>query len=826
MAEDRPRRRHTNCRSLVVEAERLRHVVIVSIVSEELLRSLPLEEIEEQLRTYFSTSATFGPRMKITGITSGWSGSELFLLFPDFEEATTSEIPEKCLLKVTRTGSQNKRNGESLTEKEIEERDGYLRKNHNNEVRWLRHFNKNKQDDFKTIPMYASNFMNDENQLGYIVMQFVEGCGYADLETIPQSVIIETLKALAKLQALSLPESEEKTIYERPIMGIYDLTEVNLRNHKEKFLKLKSESDFCADLIEEVLTVIDEMTPDFLRFFDEYPYREGMRDVVCHGDMYAGNTLYKREAPHEFIAIIDLQSLCLSNGVIDFLHYITESLPYGDDRHSKEFVYMGIFYDFVCQEFTNDNIPYTYQQLEECYKQQLPMAKLDWCLYLLEEKNSPSYENKTVEFRRKLEDSVVSMMKDIIKSSLLGMAQTPMTPEEVLELLPLEDIEKQFQTYFSTKSTFGPQLRLTGFESGLSGAKLFSLYPDWQNEPSDELPEMCLVKVYRVESLKDNRQYATPEERFAARRCLGQYHNNEVKWLRFFAEKKINTFNKVQIYASELIDGEVELGYIVMQYIEDCHFSNGGDVPGAVFTETLRALAKLQAVPLSDAEKAKAYRPAIWWLYHLTPKELRMIRNKFFERRTTNNWEDLIDKVIAAIDEMTPDFVQFFDQYPENAGMSNVLCHADLSIRNTLFKTEPPHEFIGIIDYQTLCVSNGALDILKYLTEFSPRGEDFFENLSYLRTFHEFVCEEFGSDRIPYTYQQLEDCYKQFFPFYQLRWCADYLIQRSDPYYENEGIESRKAIDECFTSNMKEIVFYHKRNAEIFAESKKSKVLE
>nr|CDJ83917.1 Uncharacterised kinase D1044.1 domain containing protein [Haemonchus contortus]CDJ97539.1 Uncharacterised kinase D1044.1 domain containing protein [Haemonchus contortus] len=117
--------------------------------------------------------------------------------------------------------------------------------------------------------------------------------------------------------------------------------------------------------------------------------------------------------------------------------------------------------------------------------------------------------------------------------------------------------------------------------------------------------------------------------------------------------------------------------------------------------------------------------------------------------------------------EILPDIVdlEWVDNLAETFGMERVLCHGDLHCHNILWRQNGNDlDMLAVIDYQITHFGCPVIDLARLLCG-SLSGNDrrtHWEQL--LEDFYGYLKEEVGDNKMPYTLEQLNGAYRQYFP--------------------------------------------------------------
>ncbi|VDK56200.1 unnamed protein product [Cylicostephanus goldi] len=131
----------------------------------------------------------------------------------------------------------------------------------------------------------------------------------------------------------------------------------------------------------------------------------GMQRVLCHGDLWTANVLWKKNGYKELkpAAIIDFQCAHMGCPASDAVIMILSCLSGKDRRkHWKEL--LKYLCDNVKKEVGNMEMPYTLQQLEEAYSRSLPFMGLTFVPFAVPVLDKMSEDTDTEEKREVMDD--------------------------------------------------------------------------------------------------------------------------------------------------------------------------------------------------------------------------------------------------------------------------------------------------------------------------------------------------------------------------------------------------------------------------------------
>ncbi|KHJ86079.1 hypothetical protein OESDEN_14182 [Oesophagostomum dentatum] len=133
------------------------------------------------------------------------------------------------------------------------------------------------------------------------------------------------------------------------------------------------------------LDKVEQAYPQFMDFMwtdkldDEMVHillktRSGMRRVLCHGDLWSTNILFKQKGEDLSVAaVIDFQTAHMGCSAIDLVRLFASCLS-GKDRRQHWEVLVDEFYGYLKEEVGDKEMPYSLEQLKESYRRFMPMG--------------------------------------------------------------------------------------------------------------------------------------------------------------------------------------------------------------------------------------------------------------------------------------------------------------------------------------------------------------------------------------------------------------------------------------------------------------------
>ncbi|KAK6022453.1 hypothetical protein OSTOST_11848 [Ostertagia ostertagi] len=159
------------------------------------------------------------------------------------------------------------------------------------------------------------------------------------------------------------------------------------------------------------------------------------------------------------------------------------------------------------------------------------------------------------------------------------------------------------------------------------------------------------------------------------------------------------------------------------------------------------------------------------------------------------------------------------EKLPEELGMERVLCHGDLWSMNILWRQNGDHlSLASLVDYQIAHFGCPATDLVRVFSACLSGKERQAHWEELLEDFYGYLKKEVGSEKMPYTLEQLKESYRRFFPV-----GAFLIIPLIGPLFEcifkNPDEEMKK---KCFATIMEkteclldDMIQFHHRNMKI-----------
>nr|CDJ82600.1 Uncharacterised kinase D1044.1 domain containing protein [Haemonchus contortus] len=343
------------------------------------------EDIEEDMQREFDTVASFGPNKiaKDIGDNNGFM-SKMLLIEPDWQHKD-KKLPEKFLVKILTQLAMQKISAEMCEKHEIEntftdpklmaDLEVMQKMCHNAEVKTYNHLMKLPKEKMRIPKVYYMRMFTEWNPVkGYIIMEYLENLKSVPVyENVTPEEVKQVLRHKAVMEASSLEESPDvRNEYVSPFKTIFGaifkkevLDQILMMfsffgdgKIVEKGGRLK---DIISDMVD--LAWVDNMTKQF-----------GMESVLCHGDLWSNNLLWRQKGDHlEMAAVIDYQTVHYGCAATDLVRLLCSCLS-GKDRRAHWEPLLEEFYGYLKEEVGNRKMPYTLEQLKEAYRQYMPIG--------------------------------------------------------------------------------------------------------------------------------------------------------------------------------------------------------------------------------------------------------------------------------------------------------------------------------------------------------------------------------------------------------------------------------------------------------------------
>ncbi|XGW06433.1 hypothetical protein V3C99_016604 [Haemonchus contortus] len=390
-------------------------------------------DIEKSMQHELQTKATLGPNRSAKDIGDGKGYmSKVFLIDADWKNKDKN-LPDKFVLKVitpipwvkytTQVSKLENSNNDFCQPTSMEFFEAFLKRAHNAEVAAYRHLSKLPEGKIQIPKIYDARDFCERNTLkGYILMEYLENDKEREIfESFSLGEIRQLLRHLAVIEAASLdiPFKEMEHFFSGPFSTL--CTAFTLEEEREEVFAMLMEQS-GSKLASEVarLRAIAQDMADNLKWADELPNKfNGMRSVLCHGDIYPMNTIWKKgDGEHKLVAVIDYQTCHFGCAATDLVQIFVTFLS-GKERRAHWEQLMEEFYGYLKQEVGNKKMPYSLEQLKEAYLQFFPTGAFTLIpfiapLFEVIAKNVQQ-ESKRKEYSEKVMEKVECLLDDLLQ---------------------------------------------------------------------------------------------------------------------------------------------------------------------------------------------------------------------------------------------------------------------------------------------------------------------------------------------------------------------------------------------------------------------------
>ncbi|VDO84011.1 unnamed protein product [Heligmosomoides polygyrus] len=311
--------------------------------------NLQWEDLQESVYEAFGPEAKLGPNkgVKDIGLGNGFL-SKICLISPDWQNGGAEGLPEKFVVKV-----------------------------HNTEVYLYRLLKKYGVTNIARPTVYYSREFSAENPLkGYIIMEYIAGgLPIHIFNNLEPELVLQPLKSIARLEAASLKFSDEdrSKFLVNPFKDLFS-TFLTKESVASVFTMLRSlNGERMKSSIDNLEAVVSEILDP--TFADNLPEKLGMKRVLCHGDVWTTNLIWRtgEKGEVELAAMVDFQTAHFGCPSTDVVRVICACLSGKDRRENWEWL-VEKFYSFLEEEVGDHEMPYTLSQLKQAYRSYFPLG--------------------------------------------------------------------------------------------------------------------------------------------------------------------------------------------------------------------------------------------------------------------------------------------------------------------------------------------------------------------------------------------------------------------------------------------------------------------
>ncbi|EPB72377.1 hypothetical protein ANCCEY_08535 [Ancylostoma ceylanicum] len=332
------------------------------------------DDIEEDMQRELDTVAIFGPNKTAKNIGEG-NGfmSRIVLIDPDWQHKD-KELPEKFIVKILTQLAMQKFTSDIAKENKIDNQfnspefmaaiEVHQKRLHNVEVTVYEHLLKLPQGKIPMAKIYYMKKFSESNPVkGYMIMEYLEDLKPVHIYNhVTPNAVKEILRAKAVIEAMSLRFTPE----EKKLFSENALSELFGEFFKKDIVAdmMKMFREFGDGKLTERADKMEKIIPDLMDFkwADRLADELGMQRVLCHGDLWSMNILWRPKGddtahlgcPAE--DLVRVFSACLS----------------GKDRQQHWEELVEVFYGYLEEEVGDMKMPYTLEQLKEAYRRFMP----------------------------------------------------------------------------------------------------------------------------------------------------------------------------------------------------------------------------------------------------------------------------------------------------------------------------------------------------------------------------------------------------------------------------------------------------------------------
>ncbi|CAI4224406.1 unnamed protein product [Auanema sp. JU1783] len=344
------------------------------------------------------------------------------------------------------------------------------------------------------------------------------------------------------------------------------------------------------------------------------------------------------------------------------------------------------------------------------------------------------------------------------------------------------DVQEAIQEAFGEHAILGPNKSLTKIGEGngfLSNVAIVS--PDWQTDDTEKLPTKFVLKLCtcvnivrladtireRSGAIESEEKIKTDYQHFAD--LTKHLHNTEVYAYDLFKKyiKPTESLSILTPYFQRKFSEENPLkGFLSFDFVENvyprhCYHK----IEPSDLSEVLRTVAKLQVISLRTTPVERKHMPNIVPRMYSSALRKEKLDEIFqsFSSLVREEYRHVIQEIKQYADELTD--LSKLVTITDELGMDPVFVHGDLWASNVMWKkTENGIEFLKLIDYQVAHFGCAAEDFIRIFCS-SLSGQDFMNCWeSLLEEFYTYFMEELGTQKAPYTLEQLKESYERLLP--------------------------------------------------------------
>ncbi|PAV92531.1 hypothetical protein WR25_15470 [Diploscapter pachys] len=275
------------------------------------------------------------------------------------------------------------------------------------------------------IPLIMATKKFDEHNThkGNLMMEYVESCELQVYDNITFEDMKEPLRMIALFQVIGTKLDEETKkklpINQYPSLFSEMFNDEKRKQYLDQFRKFDSGS-IPKETLDKFSYVFEkEMVKKGFKRNDTLSNIFGISRVLCHGDMWSTNLLWKKETNNgrrELAAIVDWQNLHFGCPAVDVCRFLMSSLSGKDRRKYKDEV-LKTLYKYLEEEMDGAEPPYTFAQLETCCNNFMAFAGILIVIMIQAsfESNNNSDRPDREEVLERTREKTLAMMEDVIE---------------------------------------------------------------------------------------------------------------------------------------------------------------------------------------------------------------------------------------------------------------------------------------------------------------------------------------------------------------------------------------------------------------------------
>ncbi|KAK5985027.1 hypothetical protein GCK32_010385, partial [Trichostrongylus colubriformis] len=601
---------------------------------------------------------------------------------------------------------------------------------HNTEVRTYKHMMKVPKEKMHIPQIYYAKMFTDWNPVkGYLIMEYFDNLKAVHMyENIAPQYLKQVLryKAVMESSSLDMPQ-EERQMYTSPFKTLFEAVYSQKVLDHVMALFRKFNDGKMADKADRLQAILPEMVD--LERVDDMASNLGMESVLCHGDLWSMNILWRQSGDDlTMAAVVDYQTAHFGCAATDLVRLFTTCLS-GKDRQTQWEPLLEEFYGYLKQEVGERKMPYTLEQLKEAYRQYFPMGA-----FMIAPKIGPYFE--------------------MVHGSSSDDAKKKTN-------VYWDDLQKSIHDAFGADAIFGPNKEIKNIGSGNGFmSRMCLVSPDWQKElegvPREFIVKICSqLPLMECHGLDETGHLHSSEFAAGFQDDIMMFHNHECHLYELLRKYNITDIPSPKVYCTRKYSEQNPLkGFIVMEYIADAvPYHIFDNVEPESMLQVMRAIAKLEAAAMrfSDEEKLP---------FRCNP--LHEHFTKFFTKEAIDSHlivlrsigggrlMDKVDQLEDIIEEIID--LEHIRSLPEMLGMKRVLCHGDLWSNNLIWKKRGDTvELAAVVDFQTVHIGLSTMDIVRVLCACMSGNDRKVHWESIVEKFYSYLEEELETSDMPYT---------------------------------------------------------------------------